>query len=185
MKINRNKINCTFPFLSILVFGVLMTGCSQHRVSPPQQEIITASPNLKEHRYKLQQEETIPVIRYGRYRLVEVGATPQQRTLLNQIIDLNIPLSANNKATVTQGLNYVLLNSGYRLCSSKTIEPLSSLELPLAHYHLGPIRLQEALEVLVGNAWQLTIDEQEQTVCFTPINTLIDVQAKKDVNNEI
>lgn len=185
MQINQTKIKLTFPFLSIFVLScMLITGCSQNRLPTSKQETITAQTKPNELQYKLPTEETLPVIRYGRYRLVEVGATPEQRSLLGQIVDLNIPLNTKNKTTVAQGIEYLLLNSGYSLCSSEAIEPLSRLELPLAHYHLGPIRLQEALDVLVGNAWQMDVDDRERTVCFTPINALIHTQPSKEVNYE-
>lgn len=186
MKMKQTKIKPVFLFLfTFILSGALMAGCTQNRQSTSKQETIAAQTKLNELQYKLSPEETVPVIRYGRYQLVEIGATPEQRSLLSQIIDLNIPLTANNKTTVTQGLNYLLLNSGYRLCSTQTIEPLSRLELPLAHYYLGPIRLQEALEVLVGNAWQLNIDESERTVCFAPISSSVNAQDKKESRHEI
>lgn len=186
MKIKQTKIKTVILFLfTFILSGMLMTGCTQNNLPHPIEEPLTTSHNNKVYRrHKPQREETVPVIRYGRYQLVEVGATPEQRALLGQIVDLNIPLSTKNKTTVAQGIEYLLLNSGYSLCSSEAIEPLSRLELPLAHYHLGPIRLQEALDVLVGNAWQMDVDDRERTVCFTPINALIHAQPSKEVNYE-
>lgn len=185
MQINQTKIKSVFHFLSISILsGMLITGCTQNRSSPLLQDPVATSSTVTKHHYKLEREESIPVIRYGRYRLVEVVATTEQRALLSQIVDINIPLNTKNRTTVSQGIKYLLLNSGYSLCSSEAIETLSRLELPLAHYHLGPIRLKEALDVLVGNTWQMDVDDRERTVCFTPINTLIDAQSSKDVNHE-
>lgn len=172
-------------FLSILLFNsMLIVGCTQTRSSTPQPERVTLQAVVTPQATRALNEQDISVVRYGRYRLVEVGATVEQRALLSQIVDLTIPLNTKNKTTVTQGIKYLLLNSGYSLCSSEAIEPLSRLELPLAHYHLGPIRLKEALDVLVGNAWQMEVDDRERTVCFTPINALIDAQPSKVIHHE-
>ena len=58
--------------------------------------------------------EFIPVVRYGRYTLVELAPTAAQRDLLLQTIDVSMPEDA--RATVGDGLRHVLKRSGYQLC---------------------------------------------------------------------
>jgi len=109
--------------------------------------------------------ERIPVLRYGRYSLVELTPAPAQEDLMQQIIDITLPTTMN--ATVGDALRYVLLKSGFQLCDhSDAIQILDSLPLPAAHLHLGPLTLREALQVLVGPAWSLKVNDSTRRVCF-------------------
>ncbi|TCV62202.1 PilL N-terminal domain-containing protein [Pseudomonas fluorescens] len=106
-------------------------------------------------------------LRYGRYTLVSTAPTTEQRDLLAQIIDINIP--SNLSPSVQDALHYVLLRSGYSLClDAAPVKVLFSRPLPAAHYRLGPIPLRSALQVLAGSAWQLTVDDINRSVCFEP-----------------
>ena len=104
-------------------------------------------------------------LRYGRYTLVSTEPTTEQRYLLAQIIEVNIPSSLN--PSVQDALQYVLQRSGYSLCPvTASVKLLFTRPLPAAHYRLGPIPLRRALQVLAGPAWQLTTDEVSRSVCF-------------------
>ena len=104
-------------------------------------------------------------LRYGRYTLVSTEPTTEQRYLLAQIIEVNIPSSLN--PSVQDALQYVLQRSGYSLCPvTASVKLLFTRPLPAAHYRLGPIPLRSALQVLAGPAWQLTTDEVSRSVCF-------------------
>ncbi|KPB13089.1 PilL N-terminal domain-containing protein [Pseudomonas syringae] len=104
-------------------------------------------------------------LRYGRYTLVSTEPTTEQRDLLAQIIDVNIPSSLN--PSVHDALQYVLQRSGYSLCPvTASVRVLFTRPLPAAHYRLGPIPLRNALQVLAGPTWQLTTDEVSRSVCF-------------------
>lgn len=104
-------------------------------------------------------------LRYGRYTLVSTEPTTEQRDLLAQIIDVNIPSSLN--PSVQDALQYVLQRSGYSLCPiTVSVRVLFTRPLPAAHYRLGPIALRRALQVLAGPAWQLTTDEVSRSICF-------------------
>lgn len=106
------------------------------------------------------------VIRYGRYTLVEISPEAGQRELLDQIVDVTVP--ANLSSSVGDALRYVLLRSGYRLCEDRsTHSPLDALPLPVAHTHLGPMRLRDALTVLVGPARDIHVDEATREICFS------------------
>lgn len=105
------------------------------------------------------------VIRYGRYKLVELTPETAQSDLMAQVVDVSMPLSQGmTETTVGEAMRYVLLRSGYRLCEPSTAFDL--LPLPVAHAHLGPIALRDALVVLAGSAWHLQIDEVSRQVCF-------------------
>ncbi|WP_431033346.1 PilL N-terminal domain-containing protein [Pseudomonas yamanorum] len=108
-------------------------------------------------------------LRYGRYTLVSTAPTEEQRDLLTQIIDVSIPSSLN--PSLQDALHYVLLRSGYSLCTStSSVTVLFSRPLPAAHYRLGPIPLRNALQVLAGPAWRLTVNDVDRSVCFEQQN---------------
>ncbi|HCF4366164.1 TPA: PilL N-terminal domain-containing protein [Pseudomonas aeruginosa] len=108
----------------------------------------------------------VPVVRYGRYTLVELVPDAAQRDLLQQVIDIAIPTTAD--ATVGDALRHVLRRSGYRLCDADfETAALHALPLPAAHLHLGPLVLRDALLTLAGPAWDLSVDDATREVCFT------------------
>ena len=109
--------------------------------------------------------EFIPVVRYGRYTLVEMAPTAAQRDLLMQVIDVAMPEDA--RATVGDGLRHVLKRSGYGLCqTAHAVIELYALPLPAAHLHLGPMTLRDALLTLAGPAWELHADDRARQICF-------------------
>lgn len=110
----------------------------------------------------------VPVVRYGRYALIELMPDDSQRDLMQQVIDLTIPATAD--ATVGDALHYVLRRSGYRLCDERadTTAVLYALPLPATHEHLGPITLRAALQLLAGPRWTLFVDDETREVCFAP-----------------
>ncbi|MFW0756413.1 PilL N-terminal domain-containing protein [Pseudomonas sp. H11T01] len=111
-------------------------------------------------------------LRYGRYTLVSTTPTTEQKDLLAQIIEVTIP--SNLSPSVQDALLHVLQRSGYSLCpATASVQVLFTRPLPAAHYRLGPITLRNALQVLAGPAWQLTVDEVSRSVCF--------IQQKNDI----
>ncbi len=109
--------------------------------------------------------EFIPVVRYGRYTLVELAPMAAQRDLLVQTIDVSMPEEV--RATVGDGLRHVLKRSGYQLCETPhAVIELYALPLPAAHLHLGPMTVREALLTLAGPAWELHADDRTRQVCF-------------------
>ena len=109
--------------------------------------------------------EFIPVVRYGRYTLVELAPSAAQRDLLLQTIDVYMPEDA--RATVGDGLRYVLKRSGYQLReTAHAVTELYALPLPAAHLHLGPMTLRDALLTLAGPAWELHANDRARQICF-------------------
>jgi len=108
--------------------------------------------------------DQVPVVRSGLYTLIELVPERAQRDPMEQIVDVAIPSTMT--PTVGEALRYVLLRSGYRLCESdEATRELDALPLPAVHLHLGPLTLREALEILIGSARELTVDEASRQVC--------------------
>lgn len=111
-----------------------------------------------------------PVVRYGRYTLVELSPLAGQEDLMQQIVDVSMPPIL--VVSVADAVRYVLLRSGFTLCDSPEIRILNTLPLPAADEHLGPLTLETALRILVGPAWKLKVNEMTRRVCFLPVSPL-------------
>lgn len=120
-----------------------------------------------------------PVVRYGRYTLIELVPEPAQRDLMRQVVEVVIPPSLD--ANVGDAMRHVLRRSGYRLCDTANAAALYALPLPAAHLHLGPLMLRDALLTLAGPAWDVSIDDSARQVCFrrhaTPVEASVNPSA--------
>ncbi|MGP1665717.1 MAG: PilL N-terminal domain-containing protein, partial [Rhodanobacter sp.] len=109
-------------------------------------------------------QHVVPVVRHGRYTLIEMVPERAQRDLMQQVVDIAIPPTFD--VTVGAALHYVLLRSGYRLCDAVNTTALYNLPLPAIHLRLGPLSLRDALLALTGPAWEFSVDETSRLVCF-------------------
>jgi type IV pili sensor histidine kinase/response regulator len=109
--------------------------------------------------------EAVPVIRQGRYTLIELAPEAAQRHPLRQIVEVSIPPTLDTN--VGDALRHVLQRSGYRLCDDRDAAVLYALPLPASHLRLGPMTLRNALLTLAGPAWDLSVDDVFRRVCFT------------------
>nr|WP_245903882.1 PilL N-terminal domain-containing protein [Sinimarinibacterium flocculans] len=135
----------------------LVGGCATAPVVPPAPEVPVQEPTPDEH--------WIPIVRYGRYTLVELVPETAQQDLMLQVIDIS--LSNVVPQTVGVALDHVLRRSGYRLCDIDTqMRVFYELPLPAVHQRLGPLFLHDALLTLAGPAWDLQVDDAERRVCF-------------------
>lgn len=152
---------------ALLAGSALIAGCSTTggastptATATPPEPSRSAEPILQETEPTL-----IPVVRYGRYTLVELVPQTAQRDLLRQVIEISIPPTFD--ASVGDALRHVLLRTGYRLCDAPDAASLFTLPLPAAHLRLGPLPLRDALLALAGPAWELSVDDASRAVCFT------------------
>ncbi|EAO2672193.1 hypothetical protein IF599_003025 [Salmonella enterica] len=106
------------------------------------------------------------VTRSGRYTLVSVKSADAQREPLNQLIDITMPGQLVN--SVGDGFRYLLFQSGYSLCGryGADFAELLKRPLPAVQRKIGPMRLSEALQVVAGPAWRMSVDEVNREVCF-------------------
>ncbi|WP_050857113.1 PFGI-1 class ICE element type IV pilus protein PilL2 [Burkholderia pseudomallei] len=157
-RVARNALRA----IAVAIATTCVTACATSappNATPPSMAVATPEPASS---------PTVPVVRYGRYTLIELIPDDGQRDLMQQVIDLTIPSAAN--ATVGDALHYVLRRSGYRLCDERvdTTAVLYALPLPAAHEHLGPLTLRDALQLLAGPRWTLQINDETREVCFAP-----------------
>ncbi|WP_129544552.1 PilL N-terminal domain-containing protein [Serratia sp. 1D1416] len=136
-----------------------LTGCS----TIPAPVTPSAAASIP-HTTESTEPKLIPVVRYGRYTLVELVPLAAQRDLLAQVVEVTIPPRPN--ATVGSALQHLLMHTGYRLCQAPGTASLFALPLPAAHQHLGPLVLRDALLTLAGPAWELSVDDVNRRVCF-------------------
>lgn len=149
------------PIIAALV-AMLVSAC----VSTPDKALLPAIPMPVQER-----SDSPALLRQGRYTLVELRPDAGQQDLQQQIIELRIP--ATNATTVGDAMRYVLRRSGYQLCDSDpALVTLWALPLPAAHLKLGPLPLNQTLQLLAGAAWHLSVDERARQVCFiaAPLN---------------
>lgn len=144
----------------LLAACVLASGCAT-TAAPPSPPLVEEAAGVPPDAVA---PTLIPVVRYGRYTLVEQAPTAAQRDLLQQVIDVTLPDTAH--ATVGDALRHVLLRTGFQLCSEAEGESLYPLPLPAAHLHLGPLTVRDALLTLAGPAWELQVDDVARRVCF-------------------
>lgn len=105
--------------------------------------------------------------RVGRYAVVHLGADPAQADLLAVVVRVTF---APSITTVGEALDHLLARSGFALAPLDTSDPnlpvLLTRPLPQVQRRMGPIRLQDALEVLAGPAWVLVIDPVNRLVSY-------------------
>lgn len=155
---------CIFAVLSGLLSGCTTTPATPDHIEAPPDEIASVL-----------DQGLIPVARYGRYTLIELVPQLAQRDLLQQAVEITIPPTLD--ATVGDAMRHVLLRSGYRLCDGTEAAALYALPLPAAHLHLGPLLLRDALLILAGPAWALSVDDRTREVCFNRSADAAEVQS--------
>ncbi|VBI28616.1 PFGI-1 class ICE element type IV pilus protein PilL2 [Burkholderia pseudomallei] len=158
----RRVVRNALRAIAVAIATTCVTACATFappNATPPSIPITTREPASS---------PAVPVVRYGRYTLIELMQDDGQSDLMQQVIDLTIPSATNT--TVGDGLHYVLRRSGYRLCDERmdTTAVLYALPLPAAHEHLGPLTLRDALQLLAGPRWTLLINDETREVCFAP-----------------
>lgn len=143
-------------YRSCLLLAALAAGCATPPAPSPVPHAVTVA---------VPEPENVPVVRYGRYTLVEITPTAAQQDLLLQVVDVSIPGTLH--ASVEDALRHVLQRSGYQLCSGGDTDALDNLPLPAAHYRLGPLQLRDALLTLAGPARTLHVDHSTRRICFS------------------
>lgn len=120
--------------------------------------------------YTSHYQEYPEVVRYDRYTLVGSSPVGGQKYLLEQLVSVNMISKKKTAYTlsVEQGLSNTLKDTGFTLCSvtSPEVRSLFNHRLPKVHYQFGPMKLREALQMLSGEAYELTVNDTLRQICF-------------------
>ncbi|MBA3210843.1 hypothetical protein CBZ97_004160 [Salmonella enterica] len=166
--------------LFCLSLPLVIAGCAQQTSTSAARDSAFASsqrPPVFSDIYQRSPEVT----RSGRYTLVSVKSADAQREPLNQLIDITMPGQLVN--SVGDGFRYLLFQSGYSLCGryGADFAELLKRPLPAVQRKIGPMRLSEALQVVAGPAWRMSVDEVNREVCFVLRDAYL-TQAKTPVS---
>ncbi|ENI8090733.1 TcpQ domain-containing protein [Salmonella enterica] len=166
--------------LFCLSLPLVIAGCAQQTSTSTARDSAFAQsqrPSFFSDIYQRSPEVT----RSGRYTLVSVKSADAQREPLNQLIDITMPGQLVN--SVGDGFRYLLFQSGYSLCGhyGADFSELLNRPLPAVQRKIGPMRLSEALQVVAGPAWRMSVDEVNREVCFVLRDAYL-AQAKTPVS---
>lgn len=108
------------------------------------------------------------VVRYDRYTLISSAPKGGQKYLLEQMVNVNMGKSYS--LSVEQGLWNTLKGTGFTLCTptNPEVANLFSLQLPKVHYKFGPMKLRDSLQMLAGEAYELSINYAYRQICYKP-----------------
>jgi type IV pili sensor histidine kinase/response regulator len=95
------------------------------------------------------------------------GPSAAELDPLQSIVTINFP--RQQVLTVAHAIDYLLLRSGFRMgaIDQPEIGEILTLPLPEVHRRLGPYSVARALNVLVGEAFTLTVDPTRRRVSYT------------------
>lgn len=151
--------------LFCLSLPLVIAGCTQSSSLSPSRDSAFAQSSRPAATADIYQRSP-EVTRTGRYTLVSVNSADAQREPLNQLIDITLP--GQLVTSVGDGFRYLLFQSGYALCGryGADFAELLNRPLPAVQRRIGPMRLSEALQVVAGPAWRMSVDEVNREVCF-------------------
>lgn len=134
---------------------------------PPQDRIVSKDI------YQEQTTSNTEVVRDGHYTLISIAPEEGQKYLLEQVVSVKVSNPKNRfTANVQQGLRSTLTNTGLDLCyppigeQGNAVQTLFTRPLPKVHYQFGPMKLYEALQMIAGPAYELTLNDISRTICF-------------------
>jgi type IV pili sensor histidine kinase/response regulator len=106
-------------------------------------------------------------VQVGRYSTLPALPSEEQSSLLAVMATITF---AKGATTVGKALREVLHGSGYRLAdlsaSAPALGQLLTLPLPRVHHSLGPMHLNDAIQTLVGPAFELVEDPVHRLIGF-------------------
>lgn len=148
------------PFLLPVIAAALSACTTTPNIDTPSPtvSIPSVSPPLT-------REPVNEVVHTSRYTLVSLTSNDALKFPLRQIT--SIKLKAQKKLTRKDALQAWLNGTGYSLCQpTPDTRQLFITQLPDIQRSMGPIRIEHALQTIIGQAWQMDIDEVARSVCF-------------------
>ena len=96
-----------------------------------------------------------------RYTVLNPIQTPAQADPLSVIISIKF---AKSVVSVKQAIEQLLRQSGYTLSKNYDLEKIKRFTLPKVHQQLGPMSLKRMIKVLLGPAWDLSVDQATRSI---------------------
>lgn len=156
-----------------LTLEILLAGCSAtNATNPAPQNTIPTTPAITVQTQPLAHG----VLQTGRYETTSIGASPSQ---INPLLTVATFRFAPEVQNIGEALHQVLQYSGYALANSSSPDIADTLNQPLpwSLRVLGPIQIQDALTVLMGqNVYNLVID---------PLHRLVSFEVKPNIANAL
>jgi len=126
--------------------------------------LVTSSISAKTPSLPHQNESALSISRY-----VDVlpGPTNAQKNPMHLVLP-HISFK-HNIQSVGQAINFLLSDTGYKLTRhhpDRRVHNLFRLSLPKIHRNMGPLTLAQALIVLAGEPWRLSVDPINRLVSF-------------------
>ena len=110
--------------------------------------------------------DKVQYVALSRYRVQLSRSTTAQRDPLQMMLKT---LHFSHQASVGSAIKKILKDSGYTLTTfhpDARVHQLLALPLPKVHHSLGPINLTQALSILAGSPWRLTVDPIHRLISF-------------------
>lgn len=136
------------------------------RTMKPSQHPELSKKTIHKLRKKLNSHQGNDVTQINRYSSVKNGPTKAQINPLMAVSRFNFPPTVH---TVGDAVHHVLANTGYKLSPHLSSHAQSTLKksLPITQRHLGPMTIQDALEVLMGQqVFKLQRDPLHRLISF-------------------
>ncbi len=107
-------------------------------------------------------------LRLARYTSAAALPDDAQLDPLEAIVRVTFP--RGDVRSVGEAVSYLLLRTGYRLPPASEWDPavqtVLALPLPEVHRQVGPVSVRSALDVLMGSAYRLQVDEAARVVSY-------------------
>ncbi len=154
--------------LGVGAICLLVTGCAKYDAPYVPQVPPALQPKPAPKKTKTTQ--------VGRYLTIKDGATKAEINPLLAVSTFTFPPSVY---TVGDAINQVLATTGYQLAPKLSPQVTKTLNqpLPLADRKLGPMRIQTALEVLMG--------AEVYTLQRDPLNRLVNFKIRPDMAQKL
>lgn len=132
----------------------------------PSQHPELSKKTIHKLRKKLNGHQGNDATQINRYSTVKNGPTKAQVNPLMAVSQFHFPPTVH---TVGDAVRHVLANTGYKLSPNLSSHAQSTLDksLPITQRHLGPMTIQDALEVLMGQqVFKLQRDPLHRLISF-------------------
>ena len=114
-----------------------------------------------------------PLLQMGRYTMASSAPEASRSQPMTVVAVVHFPRATVK--TVGEALKHLLERTGYALIDESQLEPVArgllALPLPESHRALGPYRVEDMVQVLLGDRWGIRLDHLQRQVAFSALGT--------------